>query len=526
MSNLSYWEKRQVQDAFHYFEEAEKKSSQISSLYYRASRYLSMEAEEVFEKYKTKHGLSEAEAKRFLNTLQDKASLEELLQKLKNSDTEDKKALKAQLEAPAYGARLERMARLQQQIDNVMQNVYAQEKIISTEFYTSLAKEAYYRSIFHMQQRAEAAFSFSHISAKTIERVLNSRWSGENYSKRIWENTQSLGEELKEELLLNLITGRTEWEAAECIANRFGKGNSYARRLIRTESNYMSTMLNLESYTACGVKEYQFLATLDLRPSELCREVDGTIFPVSSAVVGKNCPPMHPWCRSTTVSVVDRALLSKLKRAAIDPKTGKYIKVPRDMTYKQWYEKYVKGKPEVELEEKKTKNRSSDRTQYRKYKEIFGKDIPETLDEFQNLKYNETEKWSYTKLDYKRRAELLQNPEKKLPNAENAILPEGKFTKYLLGGDIERGLAKGRAFTKRLGYSLENWKELQKEIQQGIEKYPAENKGQIEYGTKYEQKMILYGKKGTPANVIVGWLLKPDGSIAMTSAYIKEVTSK
>lgn len=523
MSNLSYWEKRQVQDAFHYFEEAEKKSSQISSLYYRASRYLSMEAEEVFEKYKTKHGLSEAEAKRFLNTLQDKASLEELLQKLKNSDTEDKKALKAQLEAPAYGARLERMARLQQQIDNVMQNVYAQEKIISTEFYTSLAKEAYYRSIFHMQQRAEAAFSFSHISAKTIERVLNSRWSGENYSKRIWENTQSLGEELKEELLLNLITGRTEWEAAECIANRFGKGNSYARRLIRTESNYMSTMLNLESYTACGVKEYQFLATLDLRTSELCRELDGTIFPVSSAVVGKNCPPMHPWCRSTTVSVVDRALLSKLKRAAIDPKTGKYIKVPRDMTYKQWYEKYVKGKPEVELEEKKTKNRSSDRTQYRKYKEIFGKDIPETLDEFQNLKYNETEKWSYTKLDYKRRAELLQNPEKKLPNAENVILPEGKFTKYLFDGEHSNGLAKGRAISSRLGYSIENWQEFRDAIQKGAVKYPAVKKESDGHGQRYEQKMVLMGLKNNPANVVVGWIQRPNGEVSMTSAYLKEV---
>ena len=40
-------------------------------------------------------------------------------------------------------------------------------------------------------------------------------------------------------------------------------------------------------------------------------------------------------------------------------------------------------------------------------------------------------------------------------------------------------MAKGRAFTKRLGYSLENWKELQNEIQQGVEKYPAENKGQM-----------------------------------------------
>lgn len=36
------------------------------------------------------------------------------------------------------------------------------------------------------------------------------------------------------------------------------------------------------------------------------------------------------------------------------------------------------------------------------------------------------------------------------------------------------------------------------------------------------QKMILRGQKDTPANVVVAWMKKPDGTISMTSAYIKE----
>ena len=55
------------------------------------------------------------------------------------------------------------------------------------------------------------------------------------------------------------------------------------------------------------------------------------------------------------------------------------------------------------------------------------------------------------KLDYQRRNELLQHPELKLPNAENAILPEPKFTKYLFDENSEKGYPKGRAFTDRLG---------------------------------------------------------------------------
>lgn len=524
MKSNDYWERRQVQDAFNVYQKAEDTADQIVKLYQRASRYLSLQADDIFEKYQTKHGLSEREARQLINTLQDKASLEELLQKLRNGDKdESKKELRSRLEAPAYQARLERLRQLQNQLDLVMRNVYQQEREFNTSWYTDLANESYYRSIYNIQQRADASFSFGHVSAKTIDKVINSRWSGKNYSERIWGNTQALARDLKEELLMNMITGRTNREAAAVIANKFGQGASNARRLVRTESSYVSGELNFKAYEECGIEEYQFLATLDLKTSLVCRELDGQIFLVRDRKVGVNCNPMHPWCRSTTISVVDRALIDKMQRSAIAPATGKRIKVPRSMTYQQWYDKYVKGKPEVELEEKKIQNRSSDRTQYQKYKKILGKDIPEKLDDFQNMKYNDIEKWKYTKLDYKRQNELMEHSERKLPNAEKAILPDGKFTKYLFGGVHPEGLAKGQAFSSRLGYDINNWQELQSEIKHRALKYPAAFKDNNGYGDRYEQKIVIYGKNGTPANVVVGWMHRLDGSTSMSSAYIKEV---
>lgn len=524
MKSSAYWEQRQVQDAFNTFQKAEDMADQIADLYQKASRYLSLQADDIFEKYRTKHGLSEAEARRLINTLQDMTSLDELLQKLRNGDKDEpKRQLLSQLEAQAYQARIERLRQVQNQLDIIMRNVYQQEKEFSTSFYTDLANESYYRSIYNIQQRADAAFSFGHVSAKVIDKVVNSRWSGENYSERIWGNTQALAEDLKKELLINLVTGRTNREAATIIANKFAQGTSNARRLVRTESNFVSTEMNFKAYEECGIKEYQYLATLDLRTSKICQELDGKIFLVKERQTGKNCPPMHPWCRSTTISVVDRSLIEKMQRSAIDPATGKRIKVPRSMTYQQWHDKYVKGNPEIELEEKKIQNRSSDRAQYRKYKKILGTDIPETLDDFQNMKYNETEKWKYTKLDYKRQNELAGHPEQKLPNAENAIVPDAKFTKYIFDGVHPEGLAKGQAFSSRLGYDINNWQELQNEIKYRALKYPATFKDNNGYGDRYEQKMVIYGKNGLPANVIVGWMYKPDGSISMSIAYIKEV---
>ena len=78
------------------------------------------------------------------------------------------------------------------------------------------------------------------------------------------------------------------------------------------------------------------------------------------------------------------------------------------------------------------------------------------------MKYNDSEMWKFLQLDYERQKELKSHPELKLPNLENLVVSDTKFTKYLFGGENERGLAKGKAFSDRLGYDLGNWKELQK----------------------------------------------------------------
>lgn len=167
-------------------------------------------------------------------------------------------------------------------------------------------------------------------------------------------------------------------------------------------------------------------------------------------------------------------------------------------------------------------NANRDIKQYELFKKMLGDDVG-SLANFGMMKYNDKEAWEFVRLDFQRHKELLDHPELKLPNAKGAICPDGKFTQYLFGGSNEKGLAKGHAFTSRLGYDIGNWEELQEEILKKASAYPAKYKGNNGYGEKYEQKMILYGKKGTPANVMIGWLKKPDGSMAMTSAYIKEV---
>ena len=62
------------------------------------------------------------------------------------------------------------------------------------------------------------------------------------------------------------------------IANKFDQGIFEARRLVRTEAAFVSGELNAEAYEECDLQKYQFLATLDLRTSEICRSLDGKRF--------------------------------------------------------------------------------------------------------------------------------------------------------------------------------------------------------------------------------------------------------
>ncbi len=386
MSSEAYWKRRAAQRMFEHMQSAEETSQLIAEIYYRASRYLSKEAREVFEKYMSRHNLTEEEARQLLNTLRDPASIQELLEKLQGGVVPAEKAeILHVLESQSYRARIERFEQLQSQIDLVMQQVYRQEKQLQEQHYIDLAREAYNRAVFDIQQRAGVGFSFSHIDQKQIERAINTKWSGKNYSARIWKNTQELAQDLKEEMLLGLLTGKTEREMSLEISKRYAQGAFRSRRLVRTESSYLTNQMEMQSYQECGVDKYIYLATLDLRTCDnCCIPLDGKVFAVADQEPGKNCPPMHPWCRCTTIAYISAEALAGMKRRARDPVTGHTYLVPGSMTYREWYGKYVEENPAAGATAKASKNASADRKQFDQYREARHSKFSEHFIELNN----------------------------------------------------------------------------------------------------------------------------------------------
>lgn len=396
---MGYWENRQAQMMYEYMEDAEKLSQELADIYAKASRHLSYEIHNIYEKFRDKHGLTDAEAKKLLNTLRNKDDIAELIRLL---EADPKNAeLVAQLESPAYRARIERLEQLQLEVDRMMQQVYGQEKKITTAHYVDLASNSYYRQIYNVQRQVGFQFSFAAVDPKAVAMVLGSEWSGANYSKRIWKNTQGVANDVKEQLLLGLITGKTEGEMAKEIANKFATGAFEARRLVRTESAFVNGQMQLSAYEECDAEKYDFVAILDLRTSEICRELDGKVFYVKDAMPGVNMNPMHPFCRSTTTIHLGDDVLAELKRRARDPVSGEAKLVPASTNYKKWYTENVANNPKALAAEKMIKNRSFDAKQYERYKEVIGSKAGKSLEAFQEMKYNNPEGWQRITTRYK-----------------------------------------------------------------------------------------------------------------------------
>jgi SPP1 gp7 family putative phage head morphogenesis protein len=150
----------------------------------------------------------------------------------------------------------------------------------------------YYRTIFDVAKGTGVTPAFSTLNTRTVEGILGAKFYGENFSERIWGNTDKLAREVQGIIGSAIASGQGQEKTVREIRERFEVNKSSAARLVRTETNYFENNAEQEAYAEIGIKEWQFLATLDARTSEICRTHDGKIYPVGKGAI----PPLHPNC--------------------------------------------------------------------------------------------------------------------------------------------------------------------------------------------------------------------------------------
>lgn len=165
----------------------------------------------------------------------------------------------------------------------------------------------------------------------------------------------------------------------------------------------------------------------------------------------------------------------------------------------------------------------------------LGKDELQTLkDRAEYFGLDKSDSFKEFEKKYIKSAETLENVTKSsIIESENSVkniglqffatMPVDKFTAYAL--NPVRAPDKAKAFKDALGYTMDNYEDLMKNIDDHVDESKFVEKGDKGYGMRYEFVLELEGPNGKKANVLTAWIQDGEDK-RLTSVYVtdKKVT--
>ena len=374
-----YWKGRAEENARRVFRYSQRRAELVTRWFKRAEREMREKILAFYRRYADQEQITLQQAKAALGDPRAQRLTLEEARRLAEQYPEDP-VIQKLLQTDYLRRAISREELLIQQLNLLASELYGE---YAQELHKSLSEifeEGYYHAIYDQQQYAGFGQNFDTLNVNQIEAAVSTAWQGKNYSERLWgDHRVSLARRLNRIVTTGVIRGSSGAQMTAQLQKAMGIGAYEARRLIRTECCQVSNRAALLGYQQCGTERYQFLATLDYQTSEICRGLDGQVFDVSEAVPGKNMPPMHPFCRSATIPYrPDEEFDEGTTRAARNGR-GETYRVPASMTYRQWYDQYVKPDLKELLAEKMVQNGGQDAKQWNNTPACLARTRPKAL---------------------------------------------------------------------------------------------------------------------------------------------------
>lgn len=399
MKSKAYWVKRAVEVETYLQSQADSVKDGVIKAYERAIKNVNNDIEKTFKAY-ISTDIPEKEARRLMSIADSDKQYEELLELYDETDDKTvKKEILNRINAQAYGARISRLEGLKRNVYIYFRHVANEAIKEQKKLYDSAVKTAYYTNIFDTAQGLNCGIDFPLVPQKAVNKVLSEPWHGHNYSERVWIHNdrfiQAVGQTIEDGIISGHSVSRMTDKLIDYVKDTAPGGiRTSAETLVRSETAHFMNQGQKMAYEEIGIKQYRFVAALSELTCDRCGSLDGSVFDTDKAVEGENFPPIHPRCRCVTI-MADVNLTSRIAR---EPLTGENYKVDGSMTFDEWKNGLSdEQKNALELHVKQMRNRSADKVQYEKYSQIFGKEFPKTLDDFVDMKYNDSDRWEQFK---------------------------------------------------------------------------------------------------------------------------------
>lgn len=411
-TNNNYWKERALEVENNSRSTAEIGRKEIEKIFAVTYSRLKKEINYWWHRFAVNNSLTLSEAKKLMKSKE----LEEL-----DWDVEEyiKKGIEAaivtlpevdrQLKNASAKVHINRLTALKLQVLVIANEMFNDVNKTVKDCMQKVYEDAYYTTAYNIQNGIGIYSDFNRINDRVLEQVLQKPWAedGSNFSERIWgKQRPKLVNKIHKDLVDCVSRGRNPNEYTEELAKEFNVGLNQANNLIVTEYNYFNEKASQDCMKELGVEEYEILGTLDGATCATCGGLDGKHYPLKDAVIGVNSPPFHPRCRCTTIPYFNDEFTKNEERAyrGEDGKTH-YTKAK---TYDEWKKEFVKekGQQAWDYYSESVKNYNTDNEQYQNYKDVLGENAPKTLEEFQKIKYTDSE--GISKIKAKAQEELTK----------------------------------------------------------------------------------------------------------------------
>ena len=190
--------------------------------------------------------------------------------------------------------RVSRLEALKQELDLQMIALANEEEKKTEKF----LKEEYLQGL--RSQAGILGVTESSTLSTAMNQAIDRNFNGATWSSRIWERQNTLRDIVKKATADLLILGKNPTQIIPKLRKEFGVSAYQAERLAVTEGSRVAMAAQKEILESQDYEEYEYIA----EPSacKICALFDGKIFKVSEMESGRNCAPMHPFCRCSVAA--------------------------------------------------------------------------------------------------------------------------------------------------------------------------------------------------------------------------------
>jgi SPP1 gp7 family putative phage head morphogenesis protein len=431
-----YWRERGVNDSLRLTKSQRRWARRVDELFDGAKAAMQKELNAWYRHVAKNEGITAAEARALL---QDRNAWLLTVEKYKQllRDFSEDAVLRAAWERHSAASAVTRIEYLQLQLQALATELYGRLNGTTRDGAIENYEDAYYRGIFAQHKWQGLATPFARLNPKAITEAVDAPVKGKNFSKRLWgDHRQELADRLNQIIGVGMATGTNKEQMAAQLMAQMDMSDGRARTLIRSEVGRARSRASLASMRENGTPRYKFIAVLDFLTSLICRSHDGHTYNVSDAIIGINYPPLHPNCRSvgTPDWPPEEGDEDETDTRFARANDSTAYKVPADMNYHEWFQKYVRGDPKELLGYTMQRNTAYDQDQYARYK-AAGVLVEDSFRDFQLTKYTNVTVWDVRKQQY-RALKAYQT------GTLSKQIHMGKQAKHILG----KGYIEGRSY--------------------------------------------------------------------------------